>query len=398
MPSFEKYKDYLGANSNGLLRKNISDLYMEQTWYQDIQSRIAYIYDQDHDDQFEYDFDIPSEKSVTKIPVEIKLIQGSYNSINKEEQTMHVMFKPSYNFENITYYHDAFSKYGLCQVPMGMFIDIPDEKGKYRRWIIVDEYSLYSTQFPSWEVLPCDYNMKWIYKSKKYSTWCTSRVMKSYKSGVFVEKHIEHLVNQKVIAYEINKYTETLFYNQRVCLNAFVTEREPIIYRCTKIEDSIPFGILTINWNQDVFDKQNDYIEKDEEGNIVAIWCDYFNTATPTDEPPKIETRYVVISYNGTKPELKVKGSIKKLTATFYDENNNQIDFNEGVWSFTINDNDVSDLLEITTNDDDITLLDNQIKIKFIGNSTYIGKSLIIKFTSLDNSASGILEFNIVGL
>ena len=43
MPSLSTYRNVLGSFTNGQIRKKQSDMIMEHTWWEDIQSRVAYI-------------------------------------------------------------------------------------------------------------------------------------------------------------------------------------------------------------------------------------------------------------------------------------------------------------------------------------------------------------------
>mgnify|MGYP006988855128 CR=1 FL=1 len=159
MPSFDLYKQMYGSRTQGQVRKDDSDMIMNATWWEDIDSRVGYLYDIFHDDQFNVEFDLHSEKSKTKIPVDVKLIQSTYNSLAQDEQSHHIAFRPNYT-PNVDYYDATFRKYGNARFPIGLYIDLPDEKGKYRRWLIVDNYTEYSNQFPSYEVLPIDWRLQ----------------------------------------------------------------------------------------------------------------------------------------------------------------------------------------------------------------------------------------------
>lgn len=187
MPSLSIYKKNLSlnGNTNGQIRKNQSDMIMEQTWWEDIQSRVAYLYDYYHDDEVDIVTDLHPENSSTKIPVEIKFIQSEYNSLSKDQVSYHIQFKPSYVC-NVDYYEEMFGRYNSI-FPIGLYIDLPDEKGIYRRWLIVDNYSFYANQFPTFQVLPTDYKLQWIYNNKKYESWAVLRSQSSYNSGVWMD-------------------------------------------------------------------------------------------------------------------------------------------------------------------------------------------------------------------
>lgn len=131
---------------------------------------------------------------------------------------------------------------------------------------------------------------------------------------------------------------------------------------------------------QDEFDQLHDVIEYDENGNVIGMWADLIQPDN-IEQDPTDDTRpiYSKIFYAGTNPNIKIGGSYKKYTVKFYDEDG-EIDYMPGNWSYTINGIDASDLLEISTT----SLDENQIKIKFIGGDDYIGETLVVEFIAGD--------------
>lgn len=187
MPSLDMYKKMLnGAKTSGQAHKIQSDKVMESTWYNDIASKTIYLYDQDHDDEFELAEDLHPEKSRSKIPVEVKHYEIEYNSLSKDDVSHHIMFKPSY-IPNVPYYDEKFAKPLGAMYPIGLFADIPNEQGIYNRWMVVGEYRAHSNQFPSYLVLPCNHRLQWIYKGHKYESWVVLRSQNSYNSGVWTD-------------------------------------------------------------------------------------------------------------------------------------------------------------------------------------------------------------------
>lgn len=154
-------------------------------------------------------------------------------------------------------------------------------------------------------------------------------------------------------------------------------------------------GIARYTFKQDKWNDNTDYIEKDEDGTILGMWCDYFKDGdnTPVDVQPIPDNMHSVITYSGTKPEIKINGSYKKFTVTFYKDDERQDQFQQGDWTFKINDQDVSDLIEFNTTG----LEENQIKIKFKGDDSYIGKILDVSYNSFIGIKSNV-KINIVGI
>jgi len=117
---------------------------------------------------------------------------------------------------------------------------------------------------------------------------------------------------------------------------------------------------LTVAQNH--FDQNIDYVEKDEYGNIIGMWADYFTSPIePTDDNPNPEPLESTIGFWGGTPNLKVGGGYKKYAITFADGK-----FRPGNWRFFIrkDENDTwqtfTDIMEITDG-----LSPNEIKLHF---------------------------------
>lgn len=391
MPSFADYKTMLGDNvKQGRVRKEQADEIMEGTWDEDVTSCVAYFYDQFHDDEFDIFTNLHPEDSPTKIPIDIKLVKAQNNSLNKDQQSYHIMLRPSYVM-NIPYYEKEFEKYNP-KFPVPLYCDIPDEKGIYRRWMICGEYSFYDTQFPAYQVLPCDYKLKWVYKNKQYQSWCILRSQSSYNSGVKSNDNIEIVANQCSTWLPLNDYTQTLYYNQRVCIGAML-EEHPTVWKCTKVETVNPNAVVRLTWLQTQFNDKTDYVEKDDNGNVIGIWCDYFTTDVtpdPPDSPTAPDTPSTTITcsitYSGIKPTVMV-GKTKTLTANFYDNDGNTVTPLSGTWSFSD-----TTLLE---NIADLTV--NPVKVRVVDNIDNSGKIFTATFTTDDGKVTASQDIQIIG-
>lgn len=172
--------------------KSDSDMLMELTWDSDIQSKICYIYDFYHDDQprlaegMTYD-------NTTKTRIDAKFIVKSYQSMDKDQIDYYIQFKPSqavrFSENDELYYFetDYKSVYGNT-FPVGEYIDIPDDRGVYHKWLICREER--ANQFPKYLVLPCDYELCWIEINGKdrikRRMWSVLRMQSSYISMRFI--------------------------------------------------------------------------------------------------------------------------------------------------------------------------------------------------------------------
>lgn len=382
MPSFELYKKMLGNQKIGEAAKIQSDKIMEATWYNDMDAKVAYFYSQEYDDEFEVFDDLHPEKSKTKIPVEVKLFEMEYNSLAKDEVAWHLLFKPSFDYRGVIPYYDEKFTYPLDAVfPVGMYLDYPGSDGIYHRWLVVGKYRYFGNQFPTFLVLPVEYKLQWIFNRKKYESWGVLRSQSSYNSGLWTDYKITSPENQKIIWLPYNEKTVNIFYDQRVAISE--PRKEPIVWKCSKVEDMNVKGIIRLTWAQDKWNEHTDYIEKDDEGNVIGMWCDYYTMdgVTPTEDEQK-DNVHSVITYVG-KPTIKVGGSYKTFTVSFYN-GEEPIDFKIGQWSFLIDGADTNGLIQTTTEG----VGENQIKVRFIGSEDYMGKTLQVTYSS----ASGVVS------
>lgn len=125
------------------------------------------------------------------------------------------------------------------------------------------------------------------------------------------------------------------------------------------------------------------------------MWGNYYKsniepTLVPTDDdilPSSITSK---ITCTG-KSQFKIGGSAKTFTVTYYDKNSEVIeDHAVGEWTFTIDDTPVNEELLTLTPDG------NKLKVKFLGDDSYIGKILTITNTSEDAVAN--LQVEIIAL
>lgn len=144
---------------------------------------------------------------------------------------------------------------------------------------------------------------------------------------------------------------------------------------------------------QEQFDPLTDYIEKDDLGNPVAAWADYYqDKITPTEPEVESSPIYSSITYSGTKPDIKIGGSYKTFTVSFFDHGA-PIDYPGGNWTFKIDNVDISDLVTIQ----EIDGSPNKIKAKFTGGLEYMDNVITVRHTSPSGIISEI-KIDVVGL
>lgn len=168
MPSFFNYQKKLGLHTNGEARKIQSDMIMDATWDEDIATRTCYFYDWYHDEHRTQLDNMKSESDINKIPMRIKFIVSSSQTYSKDPVTYHMQLRPSQ--ENvIPYYNEYFGERYDSHYPCGLYVDIPDSKGIFNRWLVVGEANYNDPQFPTYELLRCDKVIQYIFDGKKYN-------------------------------------------------------------------------------------------------------------------------------------------------------------------------------------------------------------------------------------
>lgn len=412
MPSLKSARAISSTITNnaitiGQIHKQNSDFAMEYTWDNDIQSKVCYIYDYFHDDQPELNKHMTYEEDTKKTKIDAKFIITSYGSMDKDQVAYHLQFKPSEKIEfdeedELYYFEKEYRKKYSTIYPTSMYIDIPDEKGVYCKWLICDFEE--GNQFTKYLILPCDYRFQWISIEDgirvKRQVWGCTRSMNSYTAGTWIDRYVNSLDDVGKVFLPLNKVTKSFGYlkengeNQRVILSAKTDH--PLTWKITKIENTKPIGLIKATLDQDVFDPHKDFIEYDEEGNITAMYADYYDTeltpVNPEDLEPE-ERDYTHCDLKTANYSLKNKGSYKQIKAIYFNEEEEDISDIYSVidkdWIFTIDDEDVSS--SITT-----LLPDNKniIKIKF-NNDDYIGKILVVK-CSIEDRLIGELKLEII--
>ena len=184
----------------------------------------------------------------------------------------------------------------------------------------------------------------------------------------------------------LNRDTEHLYYNCYLVIDAHVLT-EPRVFQISKINRSNSKGIAIFTCAQDIANQHTLKADYDEYGNVTAWWADWNeHELEPVQAIPDQTSQDSSLSSTTTstitcsgKPQFKVGGSAKTFTVTFYDENSSPIpDHAVGTWEFIIDGSPVDQ--ELLT----LTLESNKVKVKFLGDDSYIGKILTITNTSSD--------------
>lgn len=169
--TFKNFQSMHGSSSTpGRARKKQSDQIMIGTWDQDIQSQICYIYDYYHD-QKSYEAlklnNLHPEDDMEKTALNIKFIRHAKQTYDKDQVTFWLQMQPGQEC-NLEYYEEVLGNRYNTIFPIGCYVDIMHEDGTYNKWLVVDKANYNGNQFPTFEILRCDYLMQWIFNGRKY--------------------------------------------------------------------------------------------------------------------------------------------------------------------------------------------------------------------------------------
>ena len=386
--------------------KEMSDFGMQETWYNDIQTRTCYIYDFDHDDQFDetkrsgYD---PS-LSKSKIKVDLKFIIKEYKSLSKDDPEYHIQFSPNdwnnrFKFDddermsNLEVDNEGqmslreaieknFSKLDI-HFPIGLYVDIPDDRGVYWKWMIV--YEDIANQFPKFGLLKCNYLFRWIYDDGlnryKRCMWGVQRTQSSYNSGVYKYDKTEKMEMQSKFWLPWNNISSEIYYNQRIIIS--MPMKVPTTYRITKVENTVPKGVNMFTIYQDEFNKHTDFVCLEEDNpdfKYGEMYADYWISDKEPMVQPKEEDAFSnhTILLECAKATIKVGGSYKTIKAKILNEDDEDItESYDGFinWYWQIDENDTEDLVKIINTENHIF----KIKLSDKVDETYLNKTLKIK-------------------
>lgn len=391
MPSLQTARRVANAKNNGAktigqIYKEQSDWAMEQTWWNDPQSKVAYIYDYFHDDQPEIK-DHMTYENTTKTRIDIKFIVKSYQSMDKDQVDYYIQFRPDEKFDftekdELYYYEKDFHKKYGADYPIGMMIDIPDDRGIYHKWLICRDEP--ANQFPKFLILPLNYRLYWIEQNgdKRYkrNMWCAIRMQSSYTSGSYVDKVFSRPDNQTKLWFSMNSITEKFWYsddddkNMRLIVSAPL--EQPVTWRITKCENAQPLGIQKLTLYQDRFNEHTDYVNL-ETGEMYANYFD--SEIAPTDPSnPTTPPSSITARISASTSTIKVGGSYKNLTVNLFNDSNEDIttEYTDAtfIWTCSIDNEDWTDKVTWRAGTEY-----NQKKVKFPSDTSVIGKILSVK-------------------
>ena len=186
MIDFKDFQNIHEAMIPGRARKIQSDVIMKNTWWQDIQAQTAYIYDYYHDQKSKESLklnDLHPQDDPQKNALPIKFIRHAKQTYDKDQVTFWLQMQPGQEC-NLDYYPEVLGNRYDALFPIGLYVDIMHEDGCYNKWLVVDKANYNGNQFPTFEILRCDFVAQWIYNRKKYQCPAVLRSQNSYNSGL----------------------------------------------------------------------------------------------------------------------------------------------------------------------------------------------------------------------
>lgn len=399
MPSLQTARRIANAKTNdaktlGQIYKEESDFLMEETWDNSVTSKTCYIYDYFHDDFFTDEHGITRSlaegmtyENTNKTKIDAKFIIKSYQSMDKDQVEYYLMFRPSQPVrfnegDDLYYYETDFRKRYSATFPIGLWVDLPDDRGVYHKWLICRNEP--ANQFPKYLILPANYELMWVEKNNekriKRRMWCVLRQQMSYTSGVYVDRVFGHTDNQNKLILPMNSITEKFWYtdddskNMRVIVSALM--ENPTVWKITKCESVSPLGLQKLTLYTNFFNEHTDYVNL-ETGEMYANYFDSeitpIDPSTPTTPPSSITAKI-----SASTSTIKVGGSYKNLTVNLFNDSNEDIttEYTDATftWTCSIDDEDWTDKVTWRVGTEY-----NQKKVKFPNDSSVIGKILSVK-------------------
>ena len=399
MPSLQTARRIANAKTNnaktlGQIYKEESDFLMEETWDNSIASKTCYIYDHFHDDFFTDEYGITRSlaegmtyENTNKTKIDAKFIIKSYQSMDKDQVEYYLMFRPSQPVrfnegDDLYYYETNFRKRYSATFPIGLWVDLPDDKGVYHKWLICRNEP--ANQFPKYLILPANYELMWVEKNNekriKRRMWCVLRQQMSYTSGVYVDRVFGHTDNQNKLILPMNSITEKFWYtdddskNMRVIVSALM--ENPTVWKITKCESASPLGLQKLTLYTNFFNEHTDYVNL-ETGEMYANYFD--SEIAPTDPSnPTTPPSSITARISASTSTIKVGGSYKNLTVNLFNDSNEDITTEYAdatfIWTCSIDNEDWTDKVTWRAGTEY-----NQKKAKFPNDTSTIGKILSVK-------------------
>ena len=361
---FEHYKIRMarrGRNASEMLRMQ-SNMVIEQTWNNDPNARQVYVVKAAHG--------LPTITEKHEL-VDVKFNVDTYQKVGSDEPAYHLQFRHGAEKHN-------------PDIGVGSYIYMADEDGEWKWWMIIslDE----RPHFRQYHILECNWKFGWVVDGKIYYHLGILRNGSSTREAD--ENSYTSVVNGNMICWmATNVDTQTIGHNQRFLISD-AGRMPPLCYSVSTISDSLPIGITKFVMSQNTFTAEHD--------NAELMLANYYGSAFVPEEATEdasTDTTFE-ISYNGTKPTIKVGGSPKIFTAQLSEDNHFDIK-----WSLSDGLNTYEgtyDNYTQTFGDYTVVVEDRTMTVKVANNYNLIGTVLTISAECADNT-TGTIQVEVVG-
>lgn len=249
---------------------------------------------------------------------DVKFIRKEEQSFASQAVEFFVQFKPGIEYD------------------LGTYIDIPDHMGRIQKWLIVDRSE--ELQFVRFNILKCNYTVKWVKENYIYECLAVIRGVNSYSSGIYRGETILTTNNMTKLIMPSDYVSNSLYYDMRIVVSS--DDRSiPFVWKISKIEELTPAGISAFTFIQDVYNEQTDYSE--EHGVIADINSEIIYEEKEYDNVRKgVIELYALKRIGNRKEYVKVNDSTAKIgqrlkfVATFYNHQNVPVDV-AAVWDLS---------------------------------------------------------------
>lgn len=361
---YEHYKNRMarcGRNMSETLRTQ-SNMVIEHTWNNDPNARRVYV--------------VKTTRGLPKVTeehelVDVKFNVDTYQKVGSDEPAYCLQFRHGAEKRN-------------PDIGVGSYVYMEDEDGEWKWWMIVslDE----RPQFRQYHIIECNWKFGWVVDGKIYYHLGILRNGSTTREAD--ENSYTSIVNGNVICWMVtNTETQTIGHGQKFLISD-AGRMPPLCYSVATISDSMPLGITKFVMSQTTFDPDHD--------NADLMLANYFGSEFVPEEPtedPETSTTFE-ISYNGTKPTIKVGGSPKIFTAQLPEDNYFDIK-----WSLSDGTNIYGGIYDNYTQifgDYTVTAKDRIMTVQADNNYNLIGTVLTVTAECADGS-SGIVQVEVIG-
>ena len=163
----------------------------------------------------------------------------------------------------------------------------------------------------------------------------------------------------------------------------------PRTWKVSKCEDMLmgDFGLMRLTFVQEAFNDATDFVDynatnPDGSKDVYAMYASYYESSVLPEEDTNVEIASNACILSASTNTIKVGGSYKTITATFYDSSGADVTdkYLSGLsvdnWKFYIDGDEVENGNLITVLEQ---IASNKIKVKFGNDMNYLTKILTVQ-------------------